>query len=116
MESTHLADKDGKILAIFCYYHKQWEVVKDVPYGSKASHKTGLNTMCKVGTSQWTKDQKTARDAEAQLLSDVASGKVEPSKILTLKAEIEAKRQIMSKIDMPKGFKSEAEVLKHLKQ
>ena len=64
-------DSDGNVIAVFCYYHKQWELVEHVPYGKKASNtSTGLNTMCKLGVSAWTKQQRVfARDKDA-LLND----------------------------------------------
>src|SRR5574343_556251 len=74
-DTTHLCDKDGNVVAIFCYYHKQWELVNETPYGSKANSATKLNTMCKVGTSKWTKAQRDASKAKEQLLLDVQSGK-----------------------------------------
>lgn len=101
--TTFIADKDGKIIAIFCYYHKQWELLSEVEYGSKANSTTGFNTMCKIGTSKWTKAQRDAEKAKTQMLSDVASGKVEPSNILKLSEDIEAQRKVMDATDMPIG-------------
>jgi len=64
--STVIYDENGKLIAVFCYYHKQWELVKDVPYGSKANTQSGLNTMCKVGVSKWTKAQRDAKLANEE--------------------------------------------------
>lgn len=104
IDSTHLCDKDGNIVAIFCYYHKQWELVSETPYGSKANSATKLNTMCKVGTSKWTKAQRDAAKAKAQMLEDVASGKVAPSDIVKLSEDIEAQRKTIDMTDAPKGY------------
>ena len=112
--STSIKDADGNVIAIYCYYHKQWEVVAEVEYGSKASSATGLDTMCKVGVSKWTKAQRDAKKANSDLLTKVASGEIEPSDILTLQAEIEANRTTMNVEDMPQGFASEDEVLQYL--
>jgi len=103
-DTTYSLDKEGKPLAIFCWYHKQWELVRDVPYGSKISNVTGLNNMCKVGTSKWTKAQRDAQLANANILTEVASGKLDPSKILDKQAEIELVRTTINITDMPKGI------------
>jgi hypothetical protein len=101
--TTHLCDKEGNVIAIFCYYHKQWELLSEVEYGSKANSTTGFNTMCKIGTSKWTKAQRDAEKAKSQMLSDVANGKVDPSTILKLSEDIEASRKLMDTTDMPIG-------------
>lgn len=113
-DSTVIKDSDGNIIAIFCWYHKQWELVKDVPYGAKANSTTGLNTMCKVGVSKWTKAQRDAKQALAELLTKVGKGEVEPTDIVKLQQDIEAKRLTIDETDKPIGFASEEEVLKHI--
>ena len=113
-QKASIKDKDGNVLAIFCYYHKQWEIVKDVEYGSKVNSTTGLNTMCKVGTSKWTKQQRDSKKAKEQLLEDVSSGKVLPTDILKHQKDIEEGRNIIDETDMPKGYASEVEVKKAL--
>ena len=67
-------DEDGNLTHIYCYYHKEWEAISEVEYGSKKGTKSGLNTMCKEGVRAWTKKQKEAKDARNQLLEDVANG------------------------------------------
>lgn len=72
---TFKKDADGNVTEVFCYYHKRWELVSEHEYGKKASNKaTGLNTMCKVGLNQWTKQQSVAKKAKEQLLARVAAG------------------------------------------
>lgn len=90
---TFKKDADGNVTHVFCYYHKVWEDVTVHEYGKKASNKaTGLNTMCKVGLNQWTKQQREAKKAKDELLAKVASGEV-PAERLTAELElIEAKR------------------------
>ena len=114
-ETTYILDQDGNPFAIFCWYHKQWELVNDVEFGSKISNPTGLNNMCKVGTSKWTKAQRDATLANASILTDVASGELEPSKILEKQAEIETSRLAMNTTDMPKGITVD-ELNKHIKK
>ena len=72
-DKAHYTDEDGR-LVVFCYYHKQWEWVDQVPYGKKANTKTGLNTMCKVGTNQWTKQQREYKASAETILDQVAAG------------------------------------------
>lgn len=72
---TFKKDAEGNVTEVFCYYHKRWELVSEHEYGKKASNKaTGLNTMCKVGLNQWTKQQSTAKKAREQVLTRLASG------------------------------------------
>lgn len=113
--STVIRDAEGNVIAIFCYYHKQWELLSSTPYGAKASSATGFNTMCKVGTSKWTKQQRLAKQANANILTDVAKGTIEPSDIVTLQADIEHNRKVIDQTDMPEGFASEDDLMKHLK-
>ena len=91
---TFKKDDDGNVTEVFCYYHKRWELVSEHEYGKKASNKaTGLNTMCKVGYNQWTKQLSAAKKAKEQLLSRVAAGEE-----LDIGAElelIEAQRQLI---------------------
>ena len=76
-QQTFIKDQDGNVTHVFCYYHKLWEPVAKVEYGKKASNKsTGLNTMCKEGVSNWTKQQRVMKQAKTKLLEDVASGEV----------------------------------------
>ena len=91
---TFKKDAEGNVTEIFCYYHKRWELVSEHEYGKKASNKaTGLNTMCKVGYNQWTKQQAAAKKAKEQLLARVAAG--EELDIATELELIEAQRQLI---------------------
>ena len=91
---TFKKDDDGNVTEVFCYYHKRWELVSEHEYGKKASNKaTGLNTMCKVGYNQWTKQQSVAKKAREQVLSRLAAGEE-----LDINVElelIEAQRQLI---------------------
>ena len=103
MDTSFKKDKEGKIIAIFCYYHKQWELLSEVPYGSKANSTTGFNTMCKVGTSKWTKQQRDSLLSKTKMLEDISKGIVEPANILKLSEDIESIRKTMDTKDMPIG-------------
>ena len=77
VETTFKKDGDGNVTHVFCYYHKVWEDVSQVEYGKKASNKaTGLNTMCKVGLNQWSKQQRVAQKEKNELLEKMAKGEV----------------------------------------
>jgi len=81
MAKTFKKDDEGIVTHVYCYYHKEWENISEIDYGKKASTSTGLNTMCKQGVSNWTKQQRVMKLAKAKLLDDVASGEVEASEL-----------------------------------
>lgn len=113
-QTTSIKDANDNVIAIFCYYHKQWELVDEVEYGSKASSATGLNSMCKVGTSLWTKAQRTAKQENADLLTKVGSGEVAVEDIAAEQAAIEHRRTTIDETNKPAGFESEQEVLDYI--
>ena len=90
--STVRRDEDGTVTAIFCYYHKKWEDPREVEFGKKATSSTGLNNMCKEGTSNWTKQSNAAKKAKSQLLDDVSAGEVAPGDIASVTADIDTAR------------------------
>ena len=95
---------DGQVVAVYCYYHKVWELVSDHEYGAKASTNTGLNTMCKVGVSNWTKQQREAKKAQELLLNSLADGSVTLDQIQTKKEEIESARNVIVSIEDKLSF------------
>lgn len=88
---THVKNQAGEVIAVFCYFHKEWELVSECEYGSKASSTTGLNTMCKRGVNGWTKTQSMLKKADAKILEDVMSGKIDASEIREKKDEVHDK-------------------------
>ena len=112
--STFIVDSKDNVLAIYCWYHKQWEILEQVPFGSKANSTTGFNTMCKVGTSAWTKKQRIAKQAKTNMLDGLADESIKPSDIKGLQVDIEEERTTMDKTDMPKGVANEVEIRKAL--
>lgn len=90
---------DGTIGAVMCYYFKQWMDPRLVDFGAKAGSATGLNSMCKVGLSAWTKQQSAFKKAKEALLNEVAAGNVKPEEIADRLAELEAERDAI--IDVP---------------
>jgi hypothetical protein len=94
-DKAHYYDDDDR-LVVFCYYHKQFEHVDQVPYGKKANTVTGLNTMCKVGTNQWTKQQREFTKSADTILDQVEAGTLAYEDIPAKRAEyLEAKKRII---------------------
>lgn len=86
---TTFYKEDEEVVAVYCYYHKKWELVSVAEYGKKASNQaTGLNTMCKEGVNQWTKNQRDKKLKEAELLTKVATGLLLPEDIASEQAKI----------------------------
>jgi len=96
-------DANGVVTHIKCYYHNKWEPVnkdgsgddKHCAYGVKATSSTGLSTMCKEGTSNWTKQQAASKKASKQLLADVAAQKVKPTDLVKEMEAIEKARTVV---------------------
>ena len=75
-DKTFILDSDGNVTSVFCYYHKQWEDVSECEYGPKKGTASGLNTMCKVGVSNWTKQQRVAKQSKELLLTKLGTGEL----------------------------------------
>ena len=110
-DSTVIKDSDGNVIAIFCYYHKQWELLSEVEYGAKKSSVSGYNTMCKIGVSKWTKAQSDYKRAKSQILDDVQDGTIDASDIKTNLERVEQDRLEINTTDMPVGYIDEESVL-----
>lgn len=94
-QKNYLLDSQNKPFAIFCYYHKKWELVSETKYGVKNSSKTGLNTMCKVGTNKWNIQRKESIRAKSELLVQLMDNLIKQEDIKQLNDEIDrAKDQI----------------------
>ena len=106
-QKTYLLDSDNKAFAVYCYYHKQWELISETEYGLKSGSKTGLNTMCKSGTNKWTKQQKVAKQAQADLLDQLLKGRINTEEAEIVKQDIETARQSID-YDETKGYDLEA--------
>lgn len=110
-EKTFIKDDEGTVIAIFCYYHKKWELLADVEYGAKKGTATEYNTMCKEGVSKWTKQQRVRKADEANILTKLASGELEVTEIGSAKEEIlEASKLIVARED-EQGFDTLEEAL-----
>ena len=74
-------DEAGNVVAILDYYFKKWLPVEFVEFGAKKNSASGLNTMCKLGVSNWTRQQREFKKGKEDLLAMVASGEVQPTEI-----------------------------------
>lgn len=115
--TAFLKNAEGETLAILDYYFKRWMPVVGelaVEFGAKAKTATGLNSMCKEGVSNWTKQQREAKNANATLLSKVASGEIAPTDIAANQVKIEETRKAIAKTKL--GFATQDELLVYLKK
>lgn len=115
--NTFIKDANGETVAIFDYYFKRWMPLvgdKKVEFGTKIKTATGFNSMCKEGVSAWTKQQRVAKNANADLLKKVSSGEIAPSDIATHQAQIEEARKIILSTEL--GFNSIEAVTEYLKE
>ena len=98
--TIHRAE-DGTILCIMDYYFKKWLPVVFVEFGAKANSASGLNTMCKLGTSLWTKQQREFKKGKETLLELVAAGDVLPTEIQAKLDELEEARGFIADYPIP---------------
>lgn len=105
-----IRDDNGDVLAIYCYYHKQWELIDECEYGKKKSSSTGLNTMCKEGTSNWTKQQRQAKQQKELLLTQLANGEITHDALTDKLQEIEEARTVIIPREDGLGYATEQEI------
>jgi len=91
-ETNFYKDASDKTIAMKCYYFKVWFKLSEVEWSTKANTASGYNQMCKAGLSAWTKQQREAEKARANLLSEVTKGNLLPQDIPARELEIETKR------------------------
>lgn len=105
----------GEVVAIHCYYHKVWLSPKLIEFGTKASSATGLNSMCKSGVSNWTKQERAFKKAKEDLLTEVAAGTIDVSDLKDLLAELDMARDEVVPIEGDyQGFETLDECLADL--
>ncbi len=112
--STFLVDEDKNVVAIFCYYHKVWEFLGDAPYGKKASSASGFNTMCKVGSSKWTKQNNAIKKVGGLVLDMVERGEIEASEISETKVRLIEELRNIDIDGAPIGYLTLEEAQEHL--
>jgi hypothetical protein len=111
---TFLKDSEGNTYAVYCYYHKKWELINTAAYGTKTSAATGLNTMCKEGVSSWSKQQRLYKKRNEELLQLVAKGELSAEDLPNLMAEAEELRKGVELRGDEHGFENVEEVTKFL--
>ena len=114
-EQKHITSTDGEVVAIHDYYFKRWMPLvgpEAVEFGQKASTKTGYNTMCKQGTSLWTKQNSTAKQATLALIDQVAEGDLGPADLPAARDAIEEARNAIEPTEL--GFDSKEDVIDYL--
>ncbi len=107
---SFIKNDEGEVTHVYCYYHKKWESVDVAEYGKKANTASGLNTMCKEGVSQWTKQQRVKKQAEANLLTKVASGELAPGDIADEQIKIAEQVKVIEPRDDEHGWDSLEEI------
>ena len=103
-DTCFLKDENNEVYAIYCYYHKKWELVSDVEYGTKKSTATGLNSMCKEGVSKWTKGQRVLKLAKEELLTKVMNGDIDVADIGQEQLKLEEESKVIIPREDGHGF------------
>lgn len=103
---TFLKDAEGNVTHVYCYYHKKWEDVTIAEYGIKQNTATGLNTMCKEGVSSWSKQQRTYKKRNEELLMLVSKGELSVEDLSAQMELAEADRKAIEVRNDEHGFDS----------
>lgn len=106
---TFLANDKGEVFAIFCYYHKQFELLDEVDFGKKASSTTGYNTMCKIGVRHWTAQNKAVKQVGSTILEMLENNEIKADEISDKREELIAKAKEINTDDMPVGYQTAEE-------
>jgi len=76
-----LFDKNKRAFAIYCYFHKQWEIVLEVDYSAVSKSPSGKSRLCKLGQKAFTAQQNAFKLVPSKVLELVESGKIKTSEI-----------------------------------
>ena len=113
--ASFLKDAENNVVAVNCYYFKRWmPVVGDdaVEFGQKSSTSTGLNTMSKIGSSNWTKQLREFKKAGVDLFAQVKAGEISVDEIANAEAIIETNRTAIVETEL--GFATKEELVAYL--
>lgn len=114
-QRNFITDEDGKVIAVFCYYHKKWELVDTIEYGVKKGTASGLNSMCKEGVRQWTRQQKVLKDSKAQLLNQLSAGEITVEELPDIQLKLEEQSKVIKPHSIQDvSFDSEEELTNYL--
>lgn len=112
---THIRNVAGEVVGIKDLYFGRWMPLvgdKAVEFGVKTGSSTGMNPMCKLGLSQWSKQQSKARNDSLAILEDLKNGSLELKDIPKREAEIEAEKNAVIETEM--GFETKEELVEYL--
>lgn len=115
--SNFIRDANGNVVAINDYYFKRWMPLvgeQAVEFGAKRGTPTGFNSMSKEGVSNWTKQQRQAKQAHHELLNRVAAGEITPDQIPAEQAKIEEERKSIVGTEL--GFATIEELVAYLNE
>jgi hypothetical protein len=99
------------VVAVRCAYHKLFFDPRVVDFGAKTSSATGLSSMSKDGTAKWNAQYKTAKEAEAGLLTRLTAGEIEVADIATEQEAIATERAEIVPLEDGYGFATLEECL-----
>lgn len=114
-ETTAIRNDKGEVVAVRCFYYKRWMPVvgdKAVEFGVKKTTSTGLNTMCKAGSSLYTKQLSAYKKAKEEMLDKVSSGEVKPADVKANLEKLEKDRHTIAKTEL--GFAKREDCEKYL--
>ena len=103
-QKTFITNENNEVVAIYCYYHKKWELVSNVEYGQKASTASGLNTMCKEGVREWTKAKKDLAKGKEALMNAMLNGDLEQSDLANQLAILESESKNIKESEANKEY------------
>lgn len=92
-KKNHITNEKGETIAVFCYYHKKWELLSKSPYGQKKNVISKVNTMCKLGCSAWVKLNKFKKSIDSMLLDQIEAGKLKVEDLKKQKAKLIAEKE-----------------------
>ena len=109
-----MTDNPKDAYAVFCGYHKQWElIVTDEEglcnYGTKSTSPTGHNTMCKVGHADWSATQRELAKVDQIVLSELMAGELTAEEVPTRKAKLVEDIEAKERQAKPIGYATEEE-------
>ncbi len=107
--------EDGAVLAVKDNYFQRWmPLVGDdaVEFTPRATAISGVNSVCKVGAAQMSRQNTIARKALANLLVDLESGKLAIEDIADAKVDIAYAKDLVTPTSL--GFETKEEVEEYL--
>jgi len=95
MAKTFRLNEAGEVTHVYCWYHKMWEDISVAEYGSKPKTASALNSMCKEGVNQWTKQQRDYKKGKEDILDKLTKGTMTPDQIQAELVELEKVKDVI---------------------